>query len=257
VITPYQYALQYWNLTVRLDSGAAVVNVHDYQNPGPKHVVKAVPYKVWGDVQTKFSEHVKREGMSIYGHPIPTKPNWPLSIQLVHKGGGSVREIQTVLALVHRYWKELRGSCMSSSPDLQAYVDLYIGLYCSGFVGAYLSEILGYAGKAPGVNKDILEKFAPVCWRHSCLDETYPRDVLVWTDGSHVAIIDHIWPGEGDRKARVLESSLDGGYRGLEISDYRLHASGQKSNAQDVFSVTRGLPCARPRVEAYIVSPWA
>ncbi len=258
MISPYHYALDYLHLRVPLDSGKhVVVQVRDYQNPGPNYIVKPVPGSVWWAVEQKLASHIKHEGNMLNGHKIPFCANWPTSIQLVHKGGGTVEEIRTVLGLVYCYWKDLRGNCSSSTPDLQAYVNQYIGLYCSGFVGAYASEALGCSKKAPGVNRDILQKFAPASGRRCEVEDVKARDVIVWTNGAHVAVIDHIGGLRGDRKARVIESSLDGGYRGLTVSEYKIHAAKPKPSAPDVFLVTRGLPCARPKVEVFIASPYA
>jgi hypothetical protein len=255
--TPYHYALGYWNLTVPLDGESSQVMVGDYQNPGPNYVVKAVPAELWSAVQSKFNAHVNKHGMSIYGHAIPPRANWPLTIQLVHKGGGSVHEIRTVLQLVHLYWKDLMKSGPSTA-NLQYYVDRYIGLYCSGFVGAYADEVLGCARKSPAVNKDILTKFAPYGGlRRTSIENIGPRDIIVWTNGAHVAIIDRILGAGENRKARVVESSLDGGYHGLEISEYVIHGDKPKPKAEDVFRVTRGLPCSKPNVEVYITSPYS
>lgn len=238
IISPYHYGLQYLNLLVPLGMGISptVVRVEDYQNPGPKWKVKIPPDSPWWTVRGRFNQHIKEHGRMLYGKPVPDSFEED-HVRLVHTGGGSPSQIRTVLQLVHLYWKEL-GLNLGPTPDLQKYVDKYIGLYCTGFVGNFTSEILGASNKGPSTP---IDQFAPQGSRRLSPKDVLKHDVLVWKDGGHIAIINEIL-GELTITSGVMlvvESGLDGSYRGLTVGQenrYRM-----KKQQGDVFIVTRGL----------------
>ena len=238
--SPYHYGLQYLNLSVSLGTGVAptIVRVEDYQNPGPNWFVKVVPDEHWQKVLGRYDQHVKQYGRVLYGRPIPDAFELK-HVQLVHKGAGSPSQIRTVLQLVHLYWKELKlDNQMGPIPDLQKYVDRYIGLYCTGFVGNYTSEVLG-TSKGPN---NAISSFAPLGSRRQSPHQIQKHDAVVWKNGGHVAIINEIIGQLGvDNGAMwLVESSSDGSYRGLTLGQenrYRI-----KKQLGDLFIVTRGLP---------------
>jgi hypothetical protein len=235
-LSPYQYALQYLNLRVPLgpEVTSVTVSVADYQNPGPNWYVKVVPAAHWSKVQNKFKEHVTTRGRVLYGQPIPESVA-PEDTQLVHKGAGSPAQIRAVLQLVHLYWKELN---LGPTRDLQGYVQKYIGLYCTGFVGNYATEVLGCANKGP---QTAIPAFAPAGHRRLSASDVRRHDVLVWKSGGHIAVVNEVLGELGTTGGAVwvAESSLDGDYQGLtagQVNRYRV-----RKVTGDVFVVTRGL----------------
>ena len=209
-MTPAQLIAKYRDLPVVLENGTAMrVKVYKYRSRNPQY----------GGTQAaeRYKDELLNQLRRQPGHPsIPA-----LALAHTFTGKGSVDEIITSLRIVARL-----GAYNTRVPlqaGLQQVCDDYIGLDCNGFVGNFaramnLSRSHDPADRAPrdwadaGVRRRSIAAVAPAA---------APHDVLVWTNGTHIALIDR---NQGSlvnavgREFFVAESSAGG----LQVNPYRI-----------------------------------
>ncbi|MCC6367390.1 MAG: hypothetical protein IT165_28035 [Bryobacterales bacterium] len=279
---PEDYTQWYLNLPVNLGpDGKPVVEVKEYQNPGPNWVVKwdAAEPVLDDDGLPKFKDgkplvKVNEKGIHadewnrvaklflaqkskgpLFGDPFPPPGFEDRMIQMVYKGGGTPSQITVILQLVWADWKT-KGfpypTMKTPKEKLQRYVKDWIGLYCTGLVGGYVYDFMGKSYDKRGPNTAI-PLFAEKSYCRSSISEITPRDVLVWKNGGHIAIIHRI-AGKDPFRMAVCESSVDGGYTGVTSSAGNIYTVTAVKDT--VFKVIRGLPSSGMDHDVYIADPW-
>jgi hypothetical protein len=152
-------------------------------------------------------------------------------------GKGMPADIALTLKLAVHF-----GLVKGTTVELQKYCENYIGLDCSGFVWSYAKavgdtkvpeDVIDYA-----VGKNVRKKLADV----------QARDVLVWSDLGHIAMIDSIEP-PGDKtkgasaRALVVESTasrVGSKFNGPQVSEYHLSETKDKGKWGQLFPVVWG-----------------
>jgi hypothetical protein len=159
------------------------------KRPDADHDVTAALDKGWPLLAARLKKKSKSRGDTSRVLTVKDpegKPYYTEEVEDVTKlyacynGKGSPEAIAQTLRLAN-----VCGLVEGTRDALQRYCDKYIGLDCNGFVGNYLRA----CGSDFGPSTEPLD-FAPAGWRRSKLIDVARRDVLSWTDKSHVAIID-------------------------------------------------------------------
>jgi hypothetical protein len=105
----------------------------------------------------------------------------------VHTGKGSPEAIAVALHLVAKY-KLYDKKFKNPALGVQDYCERYIGLDCNGFVANY-AQAIGISSKTLAT---FIGNYAPQGARRADLNKVQPNDVLVFTDFSHITIIDSV-----------------------------------------------------------------
>jgi hypothetical protein len=105
----------------------------------------------------------------------------------VHAGKGSPEEIAVALHLVDKYKLYDKKFLENPAQGVADYCERYIGLDCNGFVCNYANAI--GISKSQGTSVD---QYVPAGARRAKLEDIRPNDVLVWTDSSHINIINSV-----------------------------------------------------------------
>jgi hypothetical protein len=272
-------AVAYFHLEVTLASGLSVVDVdvHQYRDPrtyrAPRPPGGPPPARddfdvfdgldrgwdpLWARIQRATKKQFGAYGRVVEGKWAYGAYGWmhhiePIDdyreLRRVYEGKGSPGAIQQALRLANLY-----GLVEGNRTALQAYCDAFIGLDGTGFVGNVLRE---NKIAAPGATLfDTPERppldFAPPAKQVRRLASVRPGNIIVWTDGSQIAIIDDA-PDVGPRGATSMEvmvyaSTAGSGYihstwnGGLWAASYLI----KPTSVDTVFQVA-GHHQARPR----------
>jgi hypothetical protein len=127
---------------------------------------------------------------------------------------------------------------------LQQYADKHLGLDCSGFVNQYW---IREGSLAAGASR-IIDDYGKADRRRSLITSdkatdpkaVQPKDMLVWPDFGHIALIDHLTITKNSAQAVVVESTahaFQGLSPGLVNTTYDLQSVDAKTKK---FSVLRG-----------------
>jgi hypothetical protein len=224
MLTPFGFYSVYRDLDVALANGLHVygLDVHEYRNARTywaKRAPGAAPparndwdifdgmnggwYPLWSLIQKATIKKVGKRGLVVAAQvsdpvadpgpviQIEEIEDW-YDLLRVFEGKGSPDAIRQALRLAHLLG--LIGVKGTPEGDMKRWCRDFIGLDCNGFVGNYLRHC-GVA--APGASLfDTPETrpigFAPTGKRLSKIGEVGASDILVWTNDSHIAIIDTI-----------------------------------------------------------------
>lgn len=171
----------------------------------------------------------------------------------VHTGKGSPEEIATVLHLVAVYKLYDKKFGDDSAGGVREYCDKYVGLDCNGFVNNY-GKLIGL----PKTRDTPIGSYATAKDRRGALADVKANDVLVWTDHSHINVIDSIGMMPSDatagRDCVIVESSAHNpsgatatANGGLQHSTYCIRSVDPKTK---IFTVER--PKGGEKVNVYI-----
>lgn len=259
-MSPSDYLNRYRNLQVTLFDGITIYNVdvHEYRNAtsyyqggtaeGDHHIFTGMAAKDQlmsrirsrgtrvsaGHYQIRYSQAgqiLPRNDTTteVYGDLIVSS----VSLLQPYQGKGSPEEIELAL--------KLAVGCGLINPTrdaLQQYCDANIGLDCNGFVGNYV-RAEGHASLTPGTH---ISRFSATGTKRSAISEIQARDLMVFTNNSHIMAIDSITSGnETAFECLVAESCGSNVIRGdahtdgLNVSHYNVQSVQNK-----VFRVRRG-----------------
>jgi hypothetical protein len=180
-------------------------------------------------------------------------------------GKASVETCSLVLQLAGHYLENTKDSMPYESfgwahnnVSLQDFADWYFGLDCNGFVGNFYSYAFPGSGIGPSTSCNEFDLASRHPLIRQGIDEICPFDVLVREGDAgvrHVALIEDIWPNDGNTATiRLVQSG--GGHPGLSDEYETLVWLGApKKNDRSVLSVrikghmsfnyVIGYPCAQ------------
>jgi hypothetical protein len=231
VMTPLEFKNEYLHFTVPTYSGATVnigMSGLRYQNAKKGHI--ALYDRALIDMLERLLGRLTLAEKATVFPSFSGAPKVTVNlIQDVYTGIGTPKEIIRALQFV-AYLYDQRGRFekaeglmaryfLGGDPwgdkrmDLWRHCKSYIGLNCNGFVGNYARRI-GVAGRSPSIGA---LDYAPANKRRTSLGAIRANDVLVWTNGNHIAIIDRLNPGGS---FTVAESTAD--VDGFCVSEYRV-----------------------------------
>jgi hypothetical protein len=208
-MTPRTFMNSYRKLHVLLDDNRLIqVDVHQYlinRDDSPHNAKAAV--EMWHNIKRKLDEQARHESQTNGGatHQSPVRSAHSaiaLRPQVTHEalirtidpfvteaqlawvpfGKGAPNAIKVYLRLAVRYG-------FATGEGLQRFADgRYVGLDCSGFVSNYLVAMGRMA--APQVPWTSAQSYDVTGHRRATPESVRALDVMVWSNGSHVAILD-------------------------------------------------------------------
>jgi hypothetical protein len=273
---PIELYNTYRNLDVPLANGLHVygLDVHEYRwargywtrapgDPRNDHDIVDGMGKgwspLWARIQKAAVKQIGKYGLVVQGKTglpdVAPDISWAYmeviddwrDILYVFEGKGHPRHIQQALRLGHLLG--LIGVKGTVEADMKVWCRDYIGLDCNGFVGNYTRDwgvLIPDLKALRDLPNTLPINFAPVGRRLSRIQDLHANDILVWTDGQHIAIIDKVesiaTDGKGTPTALVWvcestgSSSLEGDKHtdGLNYTQYAVTAVNG-----DVFTVYR------------------
>jgi hypothetical protein len=260
-MSPSDYLRRYRNLQVALLDGITIYNVdvHEYRNATSFyagevaqgdhniHTGMAAKDQLMGRLRSRgrristghYELRYSAAGQVLQRNDTTTEVLGTLiaeSVKILQpfQGKGSPEEIEMVL--------KLAVGCGLLNPtlgDLQRYCDENIGLDCNGFVGNYV-RAEGHATLTPGTH---ISRFHSTGTKRAAISEIQVRDLIVFTNNSHIMVIDSITSNAADSfECLVAESCGSNVIRtdvhtdGLNLTHYAVNSV----NRNKVFQVRRG-----------------
>jgi hypothetical protein len=240
-MSPSEFMETYRHLTVTLEGGKSViVDVHAYliNESGPHSAIKALA--MWDQVKEALAAevHRKRPGNpgqlllsgvgsahgggtigAMAGHAGASAPADRHAFQIAmielrhtEAGASSVPYGKGTPEAIAQYLQLAVKAKVTTPQTLQKFADdRYVGLDCSGFVSAYFKSVGNkHQGNA--------QSFAVGRPKRMTLDTLDDRDVMVWTEDKHVALLEGPACDKDGTESTVVESN---GERGLGSETYQ------------------------------------
>jgi hypothetical protein len=200
-IKPSEYLARYRSLAVPTVAGEARVDVHQYRNNDRPDTLGPGSRELKDQMLGYFRRHLPSgSGLTATESSIsaatwsPPVAGFSLA-NFNHAFTGKIGadELTTFLRFFAFWWRQnppgfpARFRQASLQTSLQSFADEYLGLDCSGFVGAYFRSQYPASGVEPNTRIAHYRDH----WRaRTRLEDLRRLDVLIWPGLAHIAVID-------------------------------------------------------------------